>query len=57
MDNRGNRRWSAACHAALMGNAESQPSSTEKRGSLTCAIVVQSARNTCRVSYVSVNIV
>ena len=38
-----------------MGNAESQPSPIEKRDSLTSAIV-QSARNTCRVSYYLVRV-
>ena len=53
MADRRNRRWSAASQAALMGNAESQPSPIEKMDSLTSAIV-QSARNTCRVSHVFV---
>ena len=56
MEDRGSRRWSAASQAALMGNAESQPSPIEKRDSLTSAIV-QSARNTCGVSCVFVNTV
>ena len=56
MGDRGNRRWSAASQAALMGNAEFQPSPIGKRDSLTSAIV-QSERNTCRVSYVFVNTV
>ena len=30
MGDRGNRRWCAASQAALMGNAESQPSTIEK---------------------------
>ena len=56
MEDRGSRRWSAASQAALMGNAESQHSPIEKRDSLTSAIV-QSARNTCRVIYLFVNVV
>ena len=56
MGDRGSRRWSAASQAALMGNAESQPSPTEKGDNLTSAIV-QSARNTCRVSYVFISTV
>ena len=56
LGDRGTRRWSAASQAALMGNAESLPSPTEKGYNLTSAIV-QYARNTCRVSYVFVNTV